>query len=177
VLGGDARIRKVGGGPVESPAYLSKADYAGIKALAQRDLVTFQEADIPPSQMFLTGATKQIDVRPTQKGLEAAKASNCGPQQPDVLAIEIWTFRIEKIVANEETKTSVDTYRVVKGLGTQIPTPASMNGPAPEKTKFMSLLKFDSFGGNWKQIAFDKQWASREFGTHNVENALATIKR
>lgn len=175
--------RAVGNQTMNS-TFLSESRLQTISAWARAGLVTLEiDENRNTTNMFLTGVTKQINVTPTDAGLTASKSSTCGAQDPQTLAIEDFTRKVEKIISSEETKTPVDTFRVVKGTGASVITSAGARlrqefrmSSENAKIKFIMLLKLDSFSGVWRNSAVDFTGIDTDFKSNNVQKALAAAR-
>jgi len=162
--------------------YFSEDQFKILQAWSRAGLVSLQWADTAPTNMFLTGITKQVNVKPTTAGLDASKNSTCRKQIPQVLSVEFVQHKVIKIISNEEVKTAVDTFRVVKGTATNVVTDAGVKVyrelgiPTWTGVKFIMLLKLDSFTGEWKGHAIDDADIQSDFTSNNVEKALAAAR-
>lgn len=163
-----------------NPQLLSDSDFRNIQAWSRAGLVVLEVADTAPKSMSVTGVTKQINVVPSAAGLEAIKNSICGTPDSRFLTVEIFGRKVEKVISNEEVKTAVDTFRVVKGTATYALTDGGVRlfkefhlPTEPGKNKFITLLKLDSFTGDWKIVATDFAGIDSDFKTNHVQRYLA----
>jgi hypothetical protein len=93
--------------------------------------------------------------------------------------ISLGSFRVTKIISNEELKKDFDRYQLVLGLYEADWAPgveqwyrdygkAELAG----KRKFRALFKFDRFTSLWKLVATDDAGADEEFPQNSVQEAL-----
>lgn len=99
------------------------------------------------------------------------------------LAIPLFAYEMQDIVANDSVPSSIDTYRLVLatyafGFATQFGEVLKARlGDVRRDRKLKMLLRFDPFEKKWNVVAADQGYKGVDkFDTDRVGNALQRLK-
>lgn len=171
--------------PDISKGELSEKDLDGYKVLDRLGVIAITKMEVLSQRRFnwedfrnmALGGKAELTVRAGEKGLDLQRRANVRAED-GWLIIPQGTFKIEKIVRNEEQKKVVDYYRVVMGTFTASWTAeyreyaSSMGRQLSDKRKFKVLYAYDAFTSKWKIVAWDYANLDEEFHTNYVDSAL-----
>ena len=120
---------------------------------------------------------KQIMVEPT------SKATDYGFYLGTTLTITVAISKVDYLIKNEERVIGVHTYRILMGTYVSSWTPPFLNFcradnacAAPEKGKFIVLVKLNDFTQGWNVVAWDVADFNHEFTTRNVDQQLLSLQ-